>query len=160
MTIRTFALAFCVLPFTLTATVADDDEGRGHEGRRAAMVVTDPATKTECSACHLAYPAALLPARSWRALMADLPNHFGEDASLDDTTRAEIEAYLVANAADGGRSLRGVAATDTPLRISELPWFKREHSEEVTPRMLEKAKSMANCAACHTGAESGNFDDD
>ncbi|WP_145111893.1 diheme cytochrome c [Cereibacter sediminicola] len=164
MTIRTLTLALCILPFTLTATLADDDgEEGGHEGRRAAMVVTDAATKTECSACHMAYPAALLPARSWRALMADLPNHFGEDASLDDRTRAEIEAYLVANAADsagGGRSLRGVAATDTPLRISELPWFRREHSDEVTPRMLEKARSMANCAACHTGAERGNFDDD
>ncbi|WYK06442.1 hypothetical protein DWF04_022660 [Cereibacter sphaeroides f. sp. denitrificans] len=66
------------------------------------------------------------------------------------------------NAADnaGDRALRGVATGDTPLRISELPWFKREHSDEVTPRMLEKAKSMANCASCHTGAERGNFDDD
>ncbi|MGC9447652.1 diheme cytochrome c [Cereibacter johrii] len=157
MTIRTLTLALCVLPFTLTATLADDD---GEEGRRAAIVVTDPTTKEECSACHIAYPAAFLPARSWQALMSDLPNHFGEDASLDDRTRADIEAYLVANAADGGRSLRGVAETDTPLRISELPWFKREHSDEVTPRMMEKAKSMANCAACHTGAERGNFDDD
>ncbi|WP_101341634.1 diheme cytochrome c [Cereibacter azotoformans] len=163
MTIRTLTLALCVLPLTLTATLADDDGEEGaHEGRRAAMVVTDAATKTECSACHMAYPAALLPARSWRALMADLPNHFGEDASLDDRIRADIEAYLVANAADsaGGRALRGVGATDTPLRISELPWFKREHSDEVTPRMLEKARSMANCAACHTGAERGSFDDD
>ncbi|EGJ20481.1 DHC, diheme cytochrome c precursor [Cereibacter sphaeroides WS8N] len=162
MTLRILALALCLLPAGWTATYADDDGGE-HGGRRAALVVTDPLTKTECSACHMAYPAALLPARSWTALMADLPNHFGEDASLDEASRGQIESYLVANAADStgaGRALRGLVQTDTPLRISELPWFKRKHADEVSPRMLEKARSMSNCAACHTGAERGLFDDD
>nr|WP_243645111.1 diheme cytochrome c [Rhodovulum euryhalinum] len=86
-----------------------------------------------------------------------MENHFGENAQLDAATRAEIEAYLVGAAAP---RIRGLSDTATPLRISELPWFKRKHSDEVTPRMMEKAKSMANCVSCHRGAERGYFEDD
>jgi hypothetical protein len=82
---------------------------------------------------------------------------------LDEASRAEIEAYLVQNAADaGGRSselLYRVAPDDTPLRISEMPWFRSEHDGEVSSRRLKKAGSMANCAACHRGADRGIFED-
>ena len=33
--------------------------------------VNEEPTKTECSACHMAYPAGLMPARSWKAIMSD-----------------------------------------------------------------------------------------
>lgn len=126
--------------------------------------VDDATTWAECSDCHMAYPAGFLPARSWSAIMATLDDHFGENATLDEATRAEIETYLVANAADaGGRTpgmLRGIAPDATPLRISELPWFIREHTGEVSPQMKEKAGSMSNCTACHRGAAQGRFEDD
>ena len=126
--------------------------------------VDHPATEAECSACHMAYPAGFLPARSWTAIMATLDDHFGENAAADDATRADIEAYLVANAADsGGRTsgmMRSVAPDATPLRITELPWFVREHSDEVSPKMKQQAGSMANCNACHRGAAQGRFEDD
>lgn len=144
-----------VLTLMLSALAAMAEEGE------SMAPVTDPATLAECSACHMAYPAGFLPARSWKAIMADLGSHFGENAQLDDATRAEIEAWLVANAADaGGRRPRGIAADTTPLRISGLPWFKREHGGEVSPARLARAGSMANCAACHRGAEQGLFEDD
>ena len=41
-------------------------------------------TKEECSACHFAFPAAMLPSASWTRLMSSLESHFGEDASLDE----------------------------------------------------------------------------
>ena len=44
----------------------------------------------------MVYPAALLPARSWDALTSDLANHFGEDASLEQTVVDGIKAYLMA----------------------------------------------------------------
>jgi diheme cytochrome c len=122
-------------------------------------------TATECSACHMAYQSGFLPTRSWKAIMGDLPNHFGEDASLDEASRAEIEAYLVATAADrNGRNprwLQQIPQNVTPLRISELPWFRNEHGS----RRVAQAKanpnigSISNCAACHRGAERGNFGD-
>jgi len=135
----------------------------GGEGERIAPV-THQATLQECGACHMAYPAGFLPQASWKAVMGDLENHFGENAMLGEEVRADIEAYLLANAADAGgrrpRALRGVDTANPPLRISELPWFRREHDREVSPRALQKAGSIANCAACHRGAERGYFEDD
>lgn len=157
MTRVTLALACLALPLAALPAAADGDEGGG------MAPVTHPATKAECSACHIAYPPGFLPARSWTAIMTTLDNHFGEDASLDAAARDEIEAWLVANAADArgaARGLSGVAATAVPLRISELPWFLREHEGEVSASMKARAKSMANCAACHSGAERGIFEDD
>ncbi|MGC9419967.1 MAG: diheme cytochrome c [Rhodovulum sp.] len=141
------SILILALAFPAAPVLADDDY---------MPPVTHPATAEECSACHMAYPAGFLPARSWQAIMGDLENHFGEDARLDDATRAEIEAYLVLNAAP---RVRRVPDSATPLRISELPWFKHEHDREVSQRMMERAKSMSNCVACHKGAERGYFED-
>ncbi|NDR58847.1 diheme cytochrome c [Aliiruegeria sabulilitoris] len=117
--------------------------------------VTHAATLEECSACHMAYPAGFLPPQSWKVMMATLDNHFGENAGLDEEMRVEIEKYLVANA---GRDRSGDGAA--PQRISDLPWFRHEHEEEVSKRQFEKAKSWANCTACHKKAEKGVFEDD
>lgn len=110
--------------------------------------------KTECSACHLAYPPQLLPADSWRTMMTQLDKHFGADASLDAKTTAEISAFLQA---DAGRDKRE-ATGKTPLRITETRWFKHEH-DEVSARIWKSAavKQPSNCAACHTQAERGDY---
>ncbi len=129
--------------------------------------VTDKLTLQECGSCHLAYPASMLPAASWQRMMGDLQHHFGDDASLDAATAATITRYLTANAGDAGgarharKLLRGVAVGDAPLRITELPKWKREH-REVSDRewASKKVGSKANCGACHTDAERGYFDDD
>jgi hypothetical protein len=135
----------------------------------AAAPATGPqaAVTKECGACHMVFPPQLLPARSWVALMDGLSNHFGESASLDDATTSDIKGYLVAHAADaggGGRhALRGLAASDTPLRITETPsWIREHNSREVPPSAFAdpKVKSKANCVACHAKAAQGVFEDD
>ena len=127
--------------------------------------ISHAGTLKECSACHMVFPPQMLPARSWEGLMNDLSNHFGEDATLDDAVKTDITAYLTANAADsaqnqaaGRRLLRGIKASDVPLRITETPWWKRAHGE-VSQAAYAKpnVKSAANCAACHVGAEKGVF---
>jgi hypothetical protein len=155
MLVRAFA---AVIVAALAApALADDDE--------RIPPVTDPATRVECSACHMAFSAALLPARSWTAIMAGLDDHFGENASLSGETAAAIGAWLGANAADAGsrrpRVLRGLSPSETPVRISETPWWVRKH-DEVPARAWADPKigSRANCVACHRGAESGVFEDD
>ena len=128
--------------------------------------VRDAVVQTECSACHMAYPAGLLPARSWQAVMAGLKDHFGENASLDAATAKEITNYLVANAADArgrrSRVLRGLGPGEAPLRISETPWWIGKHRGEVRPGAFEDTRvgSKANCVACHRGAVRGVFEDD
>lgn len=154
MTRSTFLRALALSAALLSATSA----------RAGSDTAARDLTQAECGACHMAYPAAFLPQRSWQRIMSTLDSHFGEDASLDDQSRAEIEAYLVKNAADGGlwssRALRGVPDSETPLRISELPWFVREHDREVSSRAKARAGSMSNCTACHRAAGRGSFDDD
>lgn len=108
-------------------------------GAGAGWRITDQLTATECGDCHEAYGPDGLPQGAWRRVMADLSNHFGEDASLDEQTRRHIENYLVSNANPG----------DGPMRITEQPWFSSEHRGEVSQWQLNKAKSWANCQSCH-----------
>lgn len=112
---------------------------RGFGSGAGGFVINDQITAKECGDCHQPYGADALPQGSWKRIMNDLPNHFGEDASLDEQTRAHIENYLVRNAAPG----------DGPIRITEQRWFISEHSREVSQRAMQRAGSMANCAACH-----------
>lgn len=118
-------------------------------------LVRNQTYQQECSACHVAYPPQFLSAASWRAVMGGLDKHFGSDASLDPASQGEILRYLETNA---GR--RDTSSNGKPLlRISETRWFVHEHSEEL-PRDIWKhpaVKSPANCAACHTGADKGDY---
>jgi hypothetical protein len=97
--------------------------------------VKDSVVVKECSACQMLYPAGLLPARSWSAMIADLANHFGDNAELDPATAKRVADYLTANSADGvgvsGKVLRGLDPVLVPKRITELPWWTRKHEKKV-----------------------------
>ena len=153
---RMCAVALLVLGVTLTfARLAgareDDDEDRG---RRPAA--SNAKWESECGACHVAYPARYLPAESWRAIMSGLDKHFGSNASLDTADVKEIAAFLEMNAGTGKKSH---STSGKPvLRITETRWFKSEHREVAAHTWKNpKVKSRANCGACHTKAESGDF---
>lgn len=141
-------------------------ETREHRsgGREARYYRPDPLYVEECSACHLAYPAEMLPARSWQAIMAGLEDHFGENAALMPETAQKIGAYLNERAADtGSRYRRAVAVDETPMRITQLPWFQDKH-DEVPDRLVGPdtgVQSFSQCQACHgDAAERGIFDED
>jgi hypothetical protein len=123
------------------------------------LPVSDTLTLEECSACHMAFPVGLLPDASWNRIMDTLDNHFGEDASLSAEATAEIRAYLTGAAP---ASMRGVDDQNPLMRISELPWFTHEHGKRVLAKVESNPAigSIANCAACHKGAEKGWFEDD
>ncbi len=133
----------------------------------AFAATPEVAMAKECGACHMVYPASQLPARSWTALMASLGNHFGENAALDSATTKQIADLLTTTAADAAgrnnRALRGLSATQTPLRITETPYWISKHGQgrvAATALAAVKAKSASDCVACHAGASSGQFDDD
>jgi hypothetical protein len=116
-----------------------------------------PAYQQECAACHLAYPPGLLPAASWQRLMANLPKHFGADASLDAALQKQLTAWLMANAGTYKKVARE-AGTPANDRISQSAWFVREHREVDSATWKRKTVvSPANCAACHGGAAQGSF---
>ncbi|UOG93162.1 MAG: diheme cytochrome c [Candidatus Thiothrix sulfatifontis] len=144
---------------SLPVTADDDgDEYREKGGGNATSAAMPPSWKTECAECHLAYPAKLLPASGWREIMGNLDQHFGTDASLDAATIAEILPFLEQNA--GSERKYAAAEGKSALRITETRWFVHEHYDELSPAVWKRVSSPANCAACHTTAEQGNYDED
>lgn len=166
------ALLAMIFTMSIAHAEEEEDEGqgakysehrygkeRGEDGEKEGGKALMPAKlnakfKQECTGCHIAYPPGLLPAESWRKMMAGLDKHFGSNASLDPQDNKEITDFLVANA-----STRW-SGKDAPLRITDTAWFKREHdSEDIPSRVWKnpKVKSASNCGACHTKAEQGDF---
>jgi hypothetical protein len=152
---------------SLLAFSLPSGEARGDSEDTVLPRLTHKNWQQECASCHIAYAPAFLPKSSWQRLMGGLDHHFGENASLDPATQADILKFLEANAADSGthptgrRVMRDMTTKDVPLRITETRWFVRKHDE--VPRATWSRKSVgsaANCAACHRQAEQGKFDDD
>ena len=150
----------------------DDDHGERHEGggsrsRGDLAPVANDRYRTECGGCHFAYQPGLLSAAAWGKVMNTLDRHFGDDASLDPAVKADILAYLDANAADRSDSKRarsfatGTFTGDGPPRITQTSYFKRKH-DEVPVRYVKdnpQVKSFSACAACHPGADKGDFNE-
>ncbi|TLS76676.1 diacylglycerol kinase [Mariprofundus erugo] len=171
-------LAGCVTVAMATLGWSGEDERweheRGERGEHGVLPVTsgvepvmNKTYKAECSACHFAYPAGLLPERSWVKIMNNLDDHFGDNASLNKETRETIENYLRGHAADHipnrfSRSiLRSVDEKQTPMRITETGYFVHKH-REIPARMVAdnpQVKSFSNCLACHSSATHGSFDE-
>ena len=140
---------------------------RQRDGGHRLPAVTSPDYRAACGVCHFAYQPGLLPAASWRAIMGRLPEHFGEPVVLDPAQGRELEAYLTANAADRcGARLAGKIMDSlggqTPSRVSQVPYLVRKHQDRDLPAKVSRRPgvgSLANCAACHTSAEQGDFDE-
>ncbi|HYV89997.1 MAG TPA: cytochrome b/b6 domain-containing protein [Candidatus Polarisedimenticolia bacterium] len=116
----------------------------------------------ECSACHNVFHPSLLPRTSWAAIMADLPHHFGEDASLPVIRRDEIASYLESYAAEAWDTLPArrfsQVSSDDPLRITATPgWIRLHRHVDAAAFALSAVRSKTNCLACHRDAEGGQF---
>ena len=157
---------FATLRIPFTAAVMVVLAGTAVKADERYKPIQDQVVAKECGACHMAFQPQMLPKKSWEKIMDGLSNHFGEDASLDAKTVQHIKTYHLKNAADsswlGGKFMRGLSKTAAPLRITETPYWVREHKEEVPQQAWKdpKVKSKANCLACHKRANSGDYDDD
>jgi mono/diheme cytochrome c family protein len=132
--------------------------GAAHAGERTLLPRDMPTAYTqECAACHTAYPPGLLPARSWQRVMNGLDKHYGTDASLDAAAVQQIGSWLQANAG----TYKRVAEEPPQDRMTRSAWFERKHRRiDAAVWKHASVKSAANCAACHTGADRGQYDDD
>jgi hypothetical protein len=121
----------------------------------------------ECGGCHTAFAPGLLPVRSWRKMMEELADHFGEDASLEEPHYFAILKELETLAADGSYAdmrMRRISASipteSSPQRFSDTPFFKYLHDE--LPAEIWKRKGVgtpSNCIACHRRANEGSYDE-
>jgi len=166
MLLRGISVLATVGAVSLLAFSMPSGEARGDGGEDVMPRLAHKNWQQECASCHIAYSPALLPRASWKKLMTGLDQHFGENASLDPVTQADILRFLELNAADTGTSqlgqrvMRDMDRKAAPLRVTETRWFVRKHDE--VPRSAWTRKSVgsaANCAACHRKAEQGVFDD-
>jgi len=158
-----------------TLLFADHEEGRNRQRERHRnsdhrsgdlKPVTDPAYKENCGACHFSYQPELLPSRSWKKILVQLEDHFGESFELDQEAQKAVLGYLEANAAERSTSKRAAkimksVGNSTPMRITEVPYIKGKH-RKVSSSVLNRPSigSLSNCTACHRRAEEGNYDDD
>jgi len=125
------------------------------------LAAAPPAYQAECGSCHLAFPPGLMSANDWRQVMQRLDKHYGDNASLDAKTAAEIEAFLIRYAgSDWNYGGAAPAQAGEPPRLTRTPWFVRKHREVSRADWNHpKVKSPANCAACHTRAAEGSFNE-
>ncbi len=147
---KKISLALLLATGAVTATWADD------HGRQVPRVPPLPQYQQECAACHIAYPAGMLPSASWQRVMGSLNKHYGTDASLDAASGQEISGWLKANAG----SYQRVSEEPPQDRITRSAWFLRKHRDGEVPAGVWKRASVgsaANCTACHTNAAQGSF---
>ncbi len=85
--------------------------------------------------------------------MAGLDRHFGQNAELEPEVRAVLERWLVERAGSSG-------GDGAPLRATEAGWFRHKHRKVEGAAARPAVRSIANCAACHPGAERWDFDED
>jgi len=135
----------------LTLSLAMASHAGEHEG--AERTPWPKAYAQECAACHVAYPPQMLPAASWARLMGGLDKHFGTDASLDAKDVQQLGRWLQENAD------RHPATPAPPEdRITRTARFGRKHRQiEPATWRLPSVRSAANCMACHTGADNGQY---
>ncbi|MDV7143018.1 cytochrome b/b6 domain-containing protein [Tropicimonas sp. TH_r6] len=116
----------------------------------------------ECTACHLAYHPSLLSGTEWRSIMADLEEHYGEDASFDTETTKQITDWLLAHDASNvqTRPAHLFAGNLRPSNgsMTETRAWNHLHEDVSNERFLRApVYSQANCSACHKDAEAGWF---
>jgi len=146
---------------------SDYDDDSYKAGSRSQRHPVSSEYLTECGSCHLAYPAKLLNAESWQAILSGLDDHFGENAELATLELNQIQDYLVRYAADNSSyQNRRYSSTDDStglrLRITEQPFFIRKHDEIPTRIVADNPQvgSFSQCDSCHSRAVEGNFDED
>jgi cytochrome c553 len=154
---RSLSSPIAVLALASFLALGLSQGAKADEGERRSQIPLLPSYKAECAACHVAFPPGMLPGASWKRLMSNLPKHFGTDASLDPAQVKVLSTWLSANAAKDGRAMESSAQD----RITRSAWFTRQHDEVPTATWKRASiKSASNCAACHTRADQGEFNED
>ena len=114
-------------------------------------VIQNKLVVKECGDCHMVFPPQTLPSVTWKKIIGNLSNHFGEDASLDPAIIAPILSFHLKNASDVStvRAAQKWRMTRAPSRIIKASRFVRKHKGCEAAFAHEKVKSPSNCIACH-----------
>lgn len=127
--------------------------------------VTNQQYLDECGSCHFAFQPGLLPERSWRKIMNELDNHFGDSAEMASQIQPAILNYLLDNSAEHSNYLRSqnlvssIKSDETPARITDTLYFKRKHNKIPADMFKDNLEtgSFSNCNTCHRHAGQGLY---
>lgn len=120
---------------------------------------------SECASCHIIYPPEMLNKKSWINMMANLENHFGDDASLDEEDTNNILKFLLKNSSETSTKeysfMINKQNNGTILSSTKTDYWKDKH-KEIDDKIFKKdsVKSKANCKACHSDIEKGLIEDE
>ncbi len=151
---RTMAFMLGVAALAATPALADG-------GAERVPLVTNTKAKKECSACHMAFQPAFLPADAWKTMMRNLDEHFGENAFLMPETKKAIARYYTSHAPKKAGPMLLTPEGETTQRITETSGWRNAH-REVKPGAFKAGDvgAKANCPACHKKASKGVYEDD
>jgi hypothetical protein len=101
-----------------------------------------------CASCHVPLPPEVLPSETWRRLLLEPEQHFGQQLKpLIGPSLVIMWEYLKTY------SRPEAAKKPLPYRISESPYFKALH-----PRVkFTQTVKSASCVICHPGASQYNY---
>lgn len=101
-----------------------------------------------CASCHVPLPPEVLPSETWRRLLLEPEQHFGQQLKpLIGPSLVIMWEYLKTY------SRPETAKKPLPYRISESPYFKALH-----PRVkFTQTVKSASCVICHPGASQYNY---
>lgn len=101
-----------------------------------------------CASCHVPLPPEVLPSETWRRLLLEPEQHFGQQLKpLIGPVLITMWDYIRAY------SRPEEAKKPLPYRISESPYFKALH-----PRVkFSQTVKPASCVICHPGAAQYNY---
>ena len=113
----------------------------------------------ECASCHILYPPHLLPQKAWNKMMDNLEEHFGDDASVDDSSNKIIRKYLLNNSSETSNKQASVYIMKeymNEIAISDTSYWKDIH-KNINKKIFQskKIRTKSNCKACHTNFENG-----
>lgn len=97
--------------------------------------------------------------------MANLQNHYGSDASLDESEHKDLLEYILANSSDKAMEYKRSAKITKSLQsgvlyesITQIPYHIKKHKNLEKWMITQKeVKSLSNCIACHKKAEQGIY---
>jgi hypothetical protein len=134
---------------------SDEWEGRSYPLKGPGSVHY----RQECGSCHIAYPPRFLGKASWKRVMENLDQHFGESAELEPKEQQQILQYLTQHSGTSRwyQLWKRSGEQRAPLRITETRAFRHEH-DEIPLRLLgDKLRSLSQCEQCHIQADRGRF---
>lgn len=126
-----------VIPSTSTANPASSNYKLGRE-----------LYLENCSSCHLALPPEVLPTESWRQILQQPNQHYGQALQpLIGPSLLVMWDYIRTY------SRPIIEKEPVPYRVSESRYFKALH-----PRVeLPKPTRLGTCLSCHPGADQYNY---